>query len=83
MRNVKPWLRVFLITSLACLSSCKSAPLIEWCIVGDAGLICIDPRLDEGKREYERTFKEAVNYIATNPNDLKTLMEYCDKRSDP
>jgi len=83
MRNVKPWLRVCLITSLACLSSCKHAPLIEWCVIGDVGLICFDDRNEPGKKEYMRPFEASKNYVATNPADLRVLLEYCDKRADP
>lgn len=68
-------LKSFLIVVV--VSSCKRypPPLIESCIHDDTNSAqCYDPRLEESKREYERTNLE--NYICTNPDDYNSLYKY-------
>lgn len=81
MKNVRS-LSVSLLVTLAILlsgaSKCSTKPpQIERCLIGDSGCICFDPRLPSGQREYTLSFKECLNYIATNPDDYMTAQEWC------
>ena len=57
-----------LLTLLTC-NGCKSFPILEVCITGDAGLICHDDRLPSGKQDYTRA---ANNDVCTNVQDYET-----------
>jgi hypothetical protein len=82
MKSARRWQSACLLSLAVCLSltGCKTAPKIEVCIIGDAGLLCFDPRKPDGEREYTRTYLQSYNYIATNPHDFQTLIEYCERR---
>lgn len=53
---------------VACLSivtaSCRTLPVTETCLIGDAGCLCVDPRRPDGEQEYTLTFEECKNYVA-------------------
>lgn len=71
MKSANGWLWICLVI----LGGCRSAPpVVEWCIIGDEGCICTDQRI--GKEPYVRPFPECVNYIATNPTDFQSIMEW-------
>ena len=40
---------------------------------GDGSAECYDPRLDQS---YTRTRAQALNYVATNPRDFETLLQW-------
>lgn len=64
-----------------CLSisaGCKTAPVVETCLIGETSLICHDPRRDPS--DYELSFELARDYFATNVDDLNALLEYCERR---
>ena len=74
------------------ISRCEkyTPPEIERCIIGDAGCICYDPRLEDEDQNYVKSFEQCANYLATNPNDygemwewaqdLKNRLEECESR---
>ena len=64
------------------LPACSSTPpVIERCIVGDAGLVCVDMRKPEKEQSYDRTFKNAVNMICTNPDDFGVWLEWIQRNT--
>lgn len=89
-RSPSKTIRLALILFVVCLSlsvacSCAWAfgrpkrpdqPPRELCVVGDAGLVCFDPRLPVDKQSYVLPFPESVNYIATNPVDYDAGQEW-------
>jgi hypothetical protein len=75
MNNAKKLLVVWLATGIF-LSGCLNRPEAEICVLGDAGCICHDPRLPKEQQDYTRTFKECINYIATNPDDYQAGEEW-------
>lgn len=48
--------------------------MVELCIIGDHGCICRDER--RANAIYGKTFKECVNYIATNPRDYAEMRRW-------
>jgi hypothetical protein len=79
------------------VSGCKNPPPpSELCIVGQAGLLCSDPRLKNGQmptncercepvegveNAYLRPFDpESLNYIATNVSDYQRTQEWVIRR---
>lgn len=53
---------------------------VEVCAFNDDGSAeCYDPRLDQG---YTRTRAQTLNYVATNPNDFETLLQWRFKRCE-
>ncbi len=55
-------------------------PKIELCIIGDAGLICNDPRLESDVRDYTIPIEDAKNYLCTNPDDYNTLQKWMNSK---
>ena len=89
--------KIFGIILLAsAISACKNPPPpSELCIIGDAGLLCNDPRLKDGQlpadcpecdvvdgvaKTYLRPFAQSVNYIATNVSDYQRTQEWVIRR---
>lgn len=62
-------------------SSCDRypPPKTELCISGDNDAFqCNDMRRDEGEQDYDLTYPhDTLNYICTNPQDYKSLKQYC------
>jgi hypothetical protein len=63
------------------LSSCKGRylpPKAELCAIGDGYFLqCNDPRLVEGKQDYDREYQSSINYLCTNPRDFEAFRNYC------
>ncbi len=58
------------------LSGCRSVPITEVCLVGDAGCVCSDPRRPEGEQEYILSFEECRNFVARSPESEKLLRRW-------
>jgi len=69
-----------LLLSLIILVACDEPPEIERCVIGNAGLICVDTRVSE--EPYIISFDESINYIATNPEDYEELINYCSDQAE-
>lgn len=63
------------------LSSCKGRylpPKAELCAIGDGYFLqCNDPRLAEGRQDYDKPYAESINYLCTNPRDFEAFRNYC------
>ena len=63
------------LAQISCASPNRTALRIEYCIIGDIGLLCTDHRLEPDKRKYDLGFKEARNRVATRAEDWAFVME--------
>ena len=83
MLKGKNFLKSFLILIAINLAGCPAhgPPLIEECILGDAGCLCYDPRLPKEEQEYTLVYEDCKNYIATNPSDYDEMSQYVDNLS--
>lgn len=72
MKNVKLWFVTYL-SGLLLLNGCKTLPEVENCLIGDAGCICLDRRLEEGSQSYILTFDECRNYVARSIDSEKEI----------
>jgi hypothetical protein len=81
MLKEKNSLSVLLIMILVSLlnSGCRTFPKLEYCIIGDQGLICHDSRLPDGIQDYERKFDESKNYVCTNADDFTAAREWVER----
>lgn len=72
-------MRIAAVCWASLLCSCATAPVsalrIEDCIVGTSSLLCMDPRLDELRRNYALSFSQALNYRCRKPKDDHALIE--------
>lgn len=59
----------------SCASPNRTALKIEYCIIGDSGLLCDDPRLEAVRRSYSLSFTDAKNRVATRAKDWAAVME--------
>lgn len=67
---------LFVVCLSIALASCRTLPEVETCLIGDAGCLCIDPRLPEGEREYTLTFDECRNYVARSAESEVKILEW-------
>lgn len=67
-----------LFVALLCIgsSSCRTMPMTETCLIGDAGCLCIDPRLPDGEQEYTLTFEDCKNYVARSAESEIKIIEW-------
>lgn len=56
--------------------ACRTPPLTEVCIVGDAGCVCSDPRRPDGEQDYVLTFEECRNFVARSPESEQILRRW-------
>ena len=56
--------------------SCRTMPVTETCLIGDAGCLCIDPRRPDGEQEYTLTFDECRNYVARSAESEIKIIEW-------
>ncbi len=69
---------LFAILLGSCNSVPKSFPKGPGCILGDAGCICFDPTLPEGKQRYEIAYgaEGCLNNVATTPLQYAKIREW-------
>jgi len=81
MRNGNVYLLILISCSLLLgAASCDQhkPPVVERCILGDEGCVCIDRRIDD--EPYIIPYEECKNYIATNPSDYGALKKWHDSK---
>jgi hypothetical protein len=76
------WFVVLCATTLLCLtvSGCRhlqTFPQVPRCLIGEAGLICYDPKEDE---DFILSFDEGRNYIAVSPESYEIIKEWIERR---
>ena len=76
MRNARLWLASSLASVVFLGSGCRTAPIVEVCLLGEAGCVCSDPRLPAGAQDYVLTFEECRNYIARSPESEEILRRW-------
>ncbi len=75
MKSVKSLFKGLAVIALLLECGCNTFPVIEVCILGDAGLICDDERIPKEKT-YVKRFEDSKNYICTNPQDYSSALEW-------
>jgi len=73
-----------ILTSLSA-SRCRHypPPKTELCVSGSTSYQCNDLRRSKAKQDYDRSRKQILNYICTNPRDFGIIRNYCsDLRRD-
>jgi len=74
-------LRLLLILSLVCVTSCLRAPKVKVCISDPSahGFDCYDEAT--GQSSFT-TYDNSDHFVAFPPKDAQALLEYCSKGND-